>query len=617
MVAVGYASLYCLASLLIFSFGAFLSTAILAIMAPRLLMPAIKRLIFALVPALFLLGQYFEATKAAQHRYFPASPTLRVSLSLYDSYLRRQFSQSDWECISNDRLRLYCAWVDSDQMDAQLLESERFLKRMEQQSGMRQIGPMVVIRDPENTGQNGQTFFRLANSSHADAFRPVDRHELAHLFLIQQVDILASPPQPLVEGWAIYWEENNPDDLYQALHEKISLYGDVDIAAALTVPQANIVENESYLIGGPLVHFLISEFGVARFCDVYIQSTPQNFADLCQQHFDESLTEISDRFLQRVKRSRIAVDGAFNDIKFANAQIQDSWDSYISHLPKFNSSKPTPASSQNRMMTIKRQDDGQLRYPYDFARWIVWNGNLLHSSRSVNGERLFAVSTKEKIIDAHRAHSNSDWVLGQQTWWIGRKFDLQDRFCSTQNMVLQADIRNIVRKNQNSLTIDACRFSNGIWKIECSLKSSNGLEIPRQTQPEVRLTFEMNPDNIYLANKLGIRQSLPEEQFENFEFQYSWNNNTNDVLPHYPASVGLLINSELEKSNATFDVRVNSNPQSVESRYFELLGGASLLERRVPSFLWRNVCWSGCFVILAGLFLSRLGTTRPKPTQQN
>ena len=596
---VGYAGIFCLVGLTVFSCGALLSNLIFVAWKTNQWRSGVLRILLSLIPVLFLYGQFSEVKDAERQSYFPASLTLRMSLALYDSYMRLEFARSEWDSASNKRLKIYGARVRTEKLNEQLRASTDFLELVERETGLTQLAPVTVVRSPGNFG-HGEALFRFANSSHADEFRAVDRHELAHMFINQHVELLASPPQSLAEGWAIYWEDGDAGLLYQSLQEHIEVYGEINLVQWLTTPLANVREDESYLIGGPLVHFLISEFGISRFCDVYIECTPENFSDVCMKYFGEDLETIAVRFLRKVKQIPPAVDMVLLDgVRFANSDVRSSWESYVSSSETLASTQNGPLRQNSELLTIKRRS-GPNRFSFDFAQWISFQGRMLHFQSGMNGEMLFAVDSNGDVVDAVREDSNSDWKFDNTAWGLGKKNDLLDRFRRTQSLLRQASICNFVSDNSPALTIVECLLVDGRWEIAYSLEATNAFKESG--------TILINPVNPSVVDNLKIQRDWS-GQIETIEYSYSWEDDSNGQ----PSSIGCCYDPGENETLTFFDVLQNRENAIISTRYTELLSGAPIIRPQAPSFRTRNSCWAIAalfFLVLICLKILSIGKAK-------
>ena len=271
----------------------------------------LRMFLWCTVPIVFLAGMVLEASVARTHDYVPVSPTLRMSLATFDSWQRIKWNLSQWQRVEIRQNTLYGA-VDRTKLQVQLEESLEFLSELERQTGLKQNAPVTLIRYPGNSG-SGQALLRTATSSHADKFRDVDRHELAHLFLNQHVNLFA-PPHASSEGWAVYCESPDREQLDRAFAGYLNKYNP-DLDCFFLEPSGHLLSNGSYVIGASVVYELIEQYGIENFCEFYCTCITQNFPDCFRTNFGESWNEFKRRFLHRIHQIHVPDSCPFMSLK--------------------------------------------------------------------------------------------------------------------------------------------------------------------------------------------------------------------------------------------------------------------------------------------------------------
>lgn len=144
----------------------------------------------------------------------------------------------------------------------------------------------------------------------------VDRHELAHGVMHQLQPVDADAPTLLIEGWA---EANSglvPHKQAEfALHSR-SLWREQGGASPspsylgeLTgVDWYRRVDGAVYSVGAPLAAFILKNYGVDRFLQLYFACRPGKFAEACASELGVELAALESAFWADVER--LATDAA-------------------------------------------------------------------------------------------------------------------------------------------------------------------------------------------------------------------------------------------------------------------------------------------------------------------
>lgn len=224
--------------------------------------------------------------------YFGPSYRFRLAATAYDSYIRWRWTRAEYRSLSSDRVTILAPEkANQEQLDA----ADSCLAKLESITGLQQLAKIIMVRQ-QGVFDSGAAIIGIVFGSQADEFRNVDRHELAHAFINQHIYFGCAPPQALSEGFASHFESKDFAYRCRELLNYCDRYGPIDVAQFLGEPPANQLNEQAYCLGGPLVDFLVSEFGAKRFAQVYIRCSPNTIQAVFEETFDVQMNELVDRF---------------------------------------------------------------------------------------------------------------------------------------------------------------------------------------------------------------------------------------------------------------------------------------------------------------------------------
>ena len=545
----------------------------------------LRRIFWCGVPILVLAGMCFEASKARTQNYVPVSPTLRMSLATFDAWQRLKWHRSQWQRVEI-RGNTLCGAVDGDELKIQLEDSLEFLSELESKTGLRQNAPVTLIRSPTSTN-SGQAFLRMATSSHADQFRDVDRHELAHLFLNQHVNLFASPPHALSEGWAIYCESPDRDQLDRELAAYLRKYTP-DLDVFFCEPSSHLLGNGSYVVGSSVVYEMIEQYGIQDFCKFYCSCTTQAFSDCFQTHFEESWHEFKRRFLLRILNIA-APDSSWPLAEFETTDVENQW-------RIFNALVASESLIEKPGIIKIAKTDGDLRYTIDSAEWVSDGQQFACYSSNMNGEYLFAVSADDRFGNFSRLESNSKWNP-VHFFGFDQIRELVDRYRSGNELLNYSRPFSFFQQMSDSLHVTACKKNGQSWTVTATNADIRGNKIQGTFS-----TVPHEPDRIQTAT---IEIVYPDQDFasESQTFNYEWGPDAELV----PERIVVEMRYDSERPYAaTFEVGCHSVVESASRRFDTLTSGLPLVESSAaPSFSSRNILWSVGAIIVILLLLTK------------
>ncbi len=218
--------------------------------------------------------------------------------------------------------RICDPWGDLAAMDAHV-------RRMEQHTGLALRSPIHWVRGPL-LGKQAMALPGFALGSAQSPAGPLDRHELAHVVLIQHMATGTIPPMLLNEGWAQFqaysaqelaqhaaWLRDflfstcpnaTPEQLddildstsdpvgYRLLYERACESGQTSSFSYLNILTSDEWYGRDkqpvYSIGGAFASYIIRYHSTAAFIELALATRPGTFPEVCQQVLGRDLAEL-------------------------------------------------------------------------------------------------------------------------------------------------------------------------------------------------------------------------------------------------------------------------------------------------------------------------------------
>jgi hypothetical protein len=130
----------------------------------------------------------------------------------------------------------------------------------------------------------------------------VDRHEVAHVAIASVCPVTMNPPALFIEGWAEANSGHDPTELAIRAWQ-FRKRGDGLSLAELSGPEwYSRHESSVYIFGGPLVDYILREFGAERFLTLYVNSRPETFAVDVRRILGVGLDELDRAYWADIER---------------------------------------------------------------------------------------------------------------------------------------------------------------------------------------------------------------------------------------------------------------------------------------------------------------------------
>jgi hypothetical protein len=267
---------------------------------------AITWTLVALLPALVwgTLGGY--AAQSHSTRDHPHNVPFRLVAHLAAALMELQTKCLYPHHLETERIVMfYDDRVSNPKNDIE--EMDRHVARLEKLTGKPLRAKVYWVRG-RLLGQGGFCNRGIISGSWESPAGSMDRHELAHAVLSQHESSDTDPPTLLSEGWAVSqeWADDRPFLAQMALAARDGKPVNQSFqewtrsrSCLKDLTDAEWYHHASgpvYAVGGGFVDFVIRQFGVEKFLELYFSCRAGRFEDDCHRVLGTNLDALEQRF---------------------------------------------------------------------------------------------------------------------------------------------------------------------------------------------------------------------------------------------------------------------------------------------------------------------------------
>jgi len=244
----------------------------------------------------------------------------------------------------------------------------------------------------------------------------IDRHEVAHFVLHHHCGPDNTPPNILVEGWAVMQSDYEPSRLARAWRLKRN--DEVLTLRELTNDYwYNNQEDRIYTQGGVLVEFILREYGPKKLFELYTTCKPRTFADDCRRILGVDLDELDRRCWADVEKQvseipELCEPHPFQHVKVGEGVDLAAWNAFIEKY--LSGQKQLEALYRQVQMEIESteyyySEDGIKKISSE--RFIVFHDGDRHRRMiEEDGYATVAVAAPSGSFILHRKSDDSQWT---------------------------------------------------------------------------------------------------------------------------------------------------------------------------------------------------------------
>lgn len=191
--------------------------------------------------------------------------------------------------------RLVMFYQALDEPESDLAAMDRHIEELELKLGTPMRSKIHWVRG-SLLGQGRLSFLALALGSEQSPAHTLDRHEIAHAVLTQLRRPSADPPMILHEGWAESQSGLASATLVNRAVEAQKQAGETRIVDLLSEEMYRLDDGLAYSFGGAFVDFLIQEYSVNQFVDIYNRWSVETSTEDFLAVFGKPPSELEDDF---------------------------------------------------------------------------------------------------------------------------------------------------------------------------------------------------------------------------------------------------------------------------------------------------------------------------------
>ncbi|NQT14612.1 MAG: hypothetical protein HQ582_17780 [Planctomycetes bacterium] len=349
---------------------------------------------------------------------------LVVGASLMDVEARFRYPRR----LAGERVVMIYDRVDHPQKDVAAMD--RHVAKLEHLLGRTLPGKIHWVRGNLLGFQGGRAFQGIA-MCRPEARGPgrlsrLDRHEVAHIVLNQHLPPDANPPTVLIEGWAESQQGSSFESLARNLwkQRRRGLY---PTFPKLVEPRKySRTERSVYVYGAPLVDYLLREYGIEKFFELYSTCRQETFDEDCRRILGAGPDELHRRLLADVREQ------IFGPIESADESVsarlglpergpidEAAREAFLSRYPE--AARKLQAAYSNAHITAvivgQRMDnaDGEERPPNGKELEIIRTGSRARLVRRSQGYVLAWVATPETSFSVKKQPGDTAFDLRSYT----------------------------------------------------------------------------------------------------------------------------------------------------------------------------------------------------------
>jgi hypothetical protein len=245
-----------------------------------------------------------------------------------------------------------------------------------------------------------------------------DRHEVAHFVMHHHCGPDNTPPNILVEGWAMSQSDDEPSRLARAWRLKRN--DEVLTLRDLTNDYWYYnQEGRIYTQGAVLVEFILREYGPKKFFELYTTCKPGTFADDCRRILGLDLDELDRRCWADVEKQVSQIPELYEPHPFHHVKVGEGVD-----LAAWNAFIEQYLSGQKKLEALYRQvqmeiESTEYSYSADGTKKIFTESFVVahdgdHHRRMIeeDGYDTVAVASPSGSFILHRKPDDSRWTQG-------------------------------------------------------------------------------------------------------------------------------------------------------------------------------------------------------------
>jgi len=263
-------------------------------------------LLIGVAPLWFLAGHIVYGLQTAYGRSVHLSYPLKVLAPLAESLMDLEARFRHPHRTVGEKVVMISQPV-ADAPD-QVAAMDEHIRQLEKRLGRQLESRVHWVRGPL-LGMQGKAIVGLCMGTRPEeavpdqqGLDPMDRHEVAHCVISMLCPPSSEPPALLIEGWA---EANSGHDaLWLADRARESRHrGQTLPLQELTGPAwAGSHTKPVYVQGGPLVNYLLEEFGAERFFRLYTTCRRATFVADCQRCLGADLVDLEHDYWADIER---------------------------------------------------------------------------------------------------------------------------------------------------------------------------------------------------------------------------------------------------------------------------------------------------------------------------